>query len=119
MTETLFEELKRYVRFDAADEAALRELHTLVAPDFTAIAETFYARILDHENARTALVGGESQVGRLKVTLVAWMDKLLRGPWDEDYYELRAKIGRVHVRIKLPQHYMLGAMNVIRQELNV
>ena len=52
----------------------------------------------------------------LKVTLVEWMDKLFSGPWDQEYYARRARIGRVHVRIALPQHYMLGAMNVVRLE---
>jgi signal transduction histidine kinase len=117
MSETLLEELKRYVQFDADDEAALRALHPLAASEFTRIAGVFYDRILTHEGARTALEGGESRVGQLKVTLVAWMDKLLSGPWDEAYYEQRARIGRMHVRISLPQHYMFGAMNVIRQEL--
>jgi signal transduction histidine kinase len=46
------------------------------------------------------------------------MEQLLRGPWDEDYYLLRCRIGRVHVRISLPQHYMFGAMNLLRQEFN-
>ena len=46
------------------------------------------------------------------------MDRLLAGPWDEEYYQLRCRIGRVHVRIALPQHYMFGAMNVLRDELN-
>ena len=40
--ETLFEELKRYVRFDVDDEAALRGLYPVVGPHFTAIADTFY-----------------------------------------------------------------------------
>jgi two-component system, NtrC family, sensor histidine kinase HydH len=118
VAETLFEELKRYVGFGPDDEAALRGLHAIVAPDFERIASLFYQRILEHDQARKALEGGESQVGRLKVTLVGWMDKLLHGPWDEDYYQLRCRIGRVHVRISLPQHYMFGAMNVLRQELN-
>jgi signal transduction histidine kinase len=46
------------------------------------------------------------------------MEQLLRGPWDEDYYLLRCRIGRMHVRISLPQHYMFGAMNHLRQEFN-
>ncbi len=117
MAETVFEELKRYVRFGDADERALRSLHEAAAPRFEAIARVFYDRILSHEEARKALVGGESQVGQLKVTLKAWMDTLLRGPWDEAYWERRYAIGRVHVRIGLPQHYMFGAMNVIRVEL--
>jgi signal transduction histidine kinase len=117
MTETVFEELLRYVQFGAADEAALRALHGAAAPHFERISTVFYDRILAHEEARKALVGGESRVGHLKVTLVAWMDRLLTGPWDAEYWENRYRIGRVHVQIALPQHYMFGAMNVIRTEL--
>ncbi|HYH96948.1 protoglobin domain-containing protein [Hyalangium sp.] len=118
MAETLFEELKRYVGFSPGDEQALLSLHAVTRGHFSRIAEVFYARILQHEGARTALEGGESQVGHLKGTLQIWMDQLLRGPWDESYYDLRCRIGRMHVRIALPQHYMFGAMNVLRQEFN-
>jgi signal transduction histidine kinase len=117
MPETVFEELKRYVRFGDADERALRALHGAAAPHFEAIAVTFYDVILAHDEARRVLVGGESHVGHLKVTLRAWLDTLLAGPWDEAYWEQRYRIGRVHVRIGLPQHYMFGAMNVLRAEL--
>ena len=118
MPETLFEELKRYVGFGPADGRALRAMHPLARAHFTRISEVFYQRILQHEAARKALTEGESMVGRLRHTLVEWMDKLLTGPWDYEYYELRARIGRKHVDIALPQHYMFGAMNVLRQELN-
>ncbi len=117
MAETVFAELKRYVRFGETDERALRALHARAAPRFERVADVFYDRILSHDEARKALVGGESQVGRLKVTLVAWMDSLLAGPWDEGYWAGRFRIGRAHVRIGLPQHYMFGAMNVVRSEL--
>jgi CheY-like chemotaxis protein len=119
VAETLFEELKRYVSFGPADEDALRTLHPIARPDFERISEVFYARILEHEDAKKALFEGESMVGRLRHSLVLWTDKLLTGPWDEAYYQLRAKIGRKHVVIALPQHYMFGAMNVLRQELNL
>jgi two-component system, NtrC family, sensor histidine kinase HydH len=115
--ETLFEELKRYVHWGPPDEEALREMHPVAAPHFARITDIFYARIFDHGEARKALEGGESQVGKLKVSLRAWMDGVFAGPWDEAYYERRARIGRVHVRISLPQHYMFGAMSVLRQEL--
>src|SRR5919206_4972795 len=118
MDETLFEELKRYVGWSTTDEAALRDLHAPASPRFRQIAEVFYGTILAHEEARKSLTGGESMVGHLKITLQQWMDGLLRGPWDEAYYENRARIGRYHVRINLPQHYMFGAMNVIRREMN-
>jgi signal transduction histidine kinase len=117
MPETVFEELKRYVRFDEADERALRALHAVATPELQRVADVFYDRILSHEEARKVLVGGESQVGHLRSTLVDWMDTLLTGPWDEAYWAHRCRIGRVHVRIGLPQQYMFGAMNVIRTEL--
>ena len=118
MGESLLEELKRYVGFGPDDEAALRELRRVVAPAFPAIAVVFYDRILAHEQARLALTGGESQVGQLRVTLARWLDETLGGPWDEAYWESHCRIGRVHVRIDLPQHYMFGAMNVVREELH-
>jgi signal transduction histidine kinase len=117
MPETVFEELKRYVEFGEADERALRELHGAAAPHLEQVAQTFYDRILSHAEASRVLQGGESKVGHLKATLVRWLDSLLSGPWDEAYWEGRYRIGRVHVRIGLPQHYMFGAMNVVRGEL--
>jgi two-component system sensor histidine kinase HydH len=117
MAESLLEELKRYVGFGPDDESALRELRNVAAPDFPAIAVAFYDRILAHEEARRALAGGESQVGHLRATLVRWMEEAVGGPWDESWWEAHCRIGRVHVRIDLPQHYMFGAMNVVREEL--
>jgi len=113
-----FQELKDYVGFGPGDEALLRSVHPLLAPDFVEISEIFYARILEYPPAREVLERGETSVGRLKHTLVAWMEGLFQGPWDGAYVERRARIGRVHVRIGLPQHYMFAAMNVLRRELS-
>jgi len=49
------------------------------------------------------------------VTLQRWLDSLLKGPWNEEYYQNRARTGRYHFRISLPQHYMFGAMNIVRR----
>jgi signal transduction histidine kinase len=45
------------------------------------------------------------------------MGEVLLGPWDERWFEDHCRIGRVHVHIDLPQHYMFAAMNVVREEL--
>ena len=118
MGESLLDELKRYVGFCPADEAALRQLCAAARPHFPEIASAFYERILTHAEARRALTGGESRVGHLRVTLVRWMGEALGGPWDEAWWESHCRIGRVHVRIDLPQHYMFGAMNLVRAELS-
>lgn len=117
MGESLLDELKRYVGFCPGDEEALRELCAVATPHFPEIASAFYERILTHAEARRALTGGESRVGQLRVTLVRWMGEALGGPWDDAWWESHCRIGRVHVRIDLPQHYMFGAMNLIRAEL--
>jgi signal transduction histidine kinase len=117
MTPTFFENLKLYVGFDDASSATLRELHPIAAPSFVPIVDDFYAAIEAHPGARAAITGGRAQIDRLKQTLLRWIDTLLLGPHDEDYYELRARIGRVHVRIALPQQYMFTAMDRIRVRL--
>jgi hypothetical protein len=88
--ETLFAELKRYVGWEAQDELRLRELHAHAVPAFSRIADAHYDRILFHEEARTALVGGESRVGQLKVQLIAWMDRLLSGPGTKTIFSCAA-----------------------------
>ncbi len=61
--------------------------------------------------------GGPHRFERLKQTLIRWLDTLLLGPHDEAYHQKRARIGRVHVRIDLPQGFMFTAMNRIRVRL--
>jgi len=115
--EPLFDELKRYVGFAKVDEEQLLTLRPLLSPYFAACADVFYDRILEHEQARIALAEGESQVGRLKTLLCRWFEECFTGPWDSAYFERHARVGRRHVQIKLPQHYMLVAMNLIRAHL--
>lgn len=113
----LFRELQRYVNFTEKDEVVLRGIPEEVHQHFPEIAELFYARVLEFEPGRAALARGEKHVGQLKGTLVRWMKELITGPWDETYVERRARIGRVHVQIALPQHYMVSAMNLVRVHL--
>jgi two-component system, NtrC family, sensor histidine kinase HydH len=117
MPHRVFEELLSYVGFSQTDSQALRELHPLAQQQFPRIADIFYTQALAHPDARRALEGGEVEIGRLKKLLVDWMGTTLLGPWDLAYFERRSRIGRTHVRIGLPQHYMFGGMNILRREL--
>jgi two-component system, NtrC family, sensor histidine kinase HydH len=112
-----FDSLKEYVGFNDASAAALRELHPLARAWFPEIVDDFYDTIAAHPDARAVITGGEAQIARLKATLTAWLDSLLLGPYDDAYLEARARIGRVHVRIGLPQAYMFTAVNRIRVRL--
>jgi PAS domain S-box-containing protein len=112
-----FAEIARYVMFDPTDEAALGAFLPHAEPSFRAIVEVFYARI-ESDPVAVAVLRDPAQVERLKLTLVGWLRRLLTGPWNEEYYELRARIGRLHVDVALPQRFMLLAMSVIRTELH-
>ena len=115
-SETRAEELKRYVAFSAEDAALLRGFHDLAAPHFERIAQEFYDRIRLHEGAH-AVFTGEAQIARLQRSLVQWMHRLFCGTYDEAYFAAIAQIGRVHVKVGLPQRYMFTAMALIRSSL--
>lgn len=114
---SFFNGLKRYVGFGPDDSAALLALEPHAAEHLVEFAERFYHQIDAHPDARSVL-SGPDQVERLKKTLVEWMRSGLVGPHDETYYQRRANIGRVHVRIELPQQYMFTAMNLIRRDFH-
>ncbi len=116
MPETFFQETCRYVQFGEDDGAALRTFHGRAAGALPGIIDEFYVRLEGHPEAAEVL-RNPAQVERLKISLREWIDTLLRGPWDEAYFERRSRIGRMHVKVKLPQRYMMTAMSVIRQGL--
>ncbi len=113
---TFLPDIKAYLGFDDHDSAVLASLLPMMTAHFPDISEHFYARILAHPGAHASITGGEEQVERLKRTLVEWMESGLRGPHDQAFYERRARIGRRHVTIGLPQHYMVTAIGVMRQD---
>jgi two-component system sensor histidine kinase HydH len=112
--QTFLQSVKAYVGFDEQASATLAGVRDLVAPHFRAIIDDFYDTIEAHPGARSAITGGAAQIERLKGSLLRWIDELFRGPHDEEYFERRARIGRMHVRIELPQAYMFTAMDRIR-----
>lgn len=116
LDETLYDEMKRYVRFTDDDARLLSAFRHHAGPHFARIAEEFYERIREHDGAHELLTG-EAQVARLKGSLVRWLDRVCSGPHDQEAFEGTSKIGRMHVRIGLPQHYMLTAMCQIRLSL--
>lgn len=116
-SESLFEEMKRYVRFTEADARALAEFGPHAAPHFASIADAFYERVREHEGAHRVFTG-EEQVERLKRSLIRWLERLCASNKDQAYFDETSKIGRVHVRLGLPQHYMFTAMALIRVALD-
>jgi signal transduction histidine kinase len=112
-----FDNVKGYVGFTDATTAALAAFRPLAEPHFVAIVDDFYDAIEAHPAAQRSITGGKSQIERLKRTLIRWLDSVLSGPHDLAFLEAHSRIGRVHVRISLPQEFMFTAMNRIRSRL--
>ncbi|MFO0974215.1 MAG: protoglobin domain-containing protein [Phycisphaerae bacterium] len=118
MSHSLLDDLKSYLGFTPVDGRLLAELGPLVTPRLVEVVDAFYDRLLSHPQARSIFTGGKVQIERQRRTLLSWTTDLFCGVYDADYFERRAAIGRTHVRVNLPQHYMVTSMNVIRLELH-
>lgn len=109
---TLFEEVVGYVALGDDDRGRLVALHARVAPAFPAIADRFYEVVAAHP--ATARLVTPAQLARMRDALIEWMSSGLLGPYDAAFVERRSRIGRRHVAIGLPQHYVVTAMTVVR-----
>lgn len=119
MTETdPFDALLDYVEFAADDAATLAEIGPLLEPAFAGIIDDFYDAIAKRPRAARVFTGGQTQIDRQKRKLERWLGELFEGTYDHEYFHRRCVIGRRHVQISLPQHYMFGAMNRIRRGLH-
>jgi signal transduction histidine kinase len=117
MSSFSLEELKHYIGFDEQDAANLHALAPYVRPLLPAAIDRFYDEIDKHIGTRVLMTGGPPQATRLRATLSLWLEQLFCGTYDSDYWQSRESIGEAHVRIGLPQQYMLAAMQVIWAEL--
>lgn len=113
-----FDELKRYVRFGAEEAALLAAFGPRARPHVPRVVTEFYDRIREHEAAH-AVFADEDQIARLQVSLGRWLDRLFDGTYDAAFFEQTERIGRVHVKVGLPQRYMFTAMALIRSSLEV
>ncbi|HET6203036.1 MAG TPA: protoglobin domain-containing protein [Planctomycetota bacterium] len=117
MPQSWFLELGRYIGVEERHASTLRALRPAIEPRFPSVVDEFYERILANEGTRRILFEGDSQVEKLKGSLLEWLRTLFTGPYDEAYWGRRARIAETHARIGLPIPYVVGAMNLIRTRL--
>ena len=118
MAGDLFAEMKRYVGFTEADARTLADVRSRISPYLPEVVDRFYTALLADPSARAVLEADPDRLPRLRVYLREWLEMLFCGVYETAYYEHRCRIGRTHVRVDLPQHYMFTAMNIIRIKLS-
>lgn len=112
-----YQDIQRFVGWTQADVERVQRAGKLVEPAFPELVNDFYREIVDHDETRKVITGGEAQIARLKGTLATWLRQLMDGPYDVAYVERRFRVGYRHVEIGLKQIYVEAAMSRLRSGL--
>lgn len=106
VNEIEWEQRKQFVRFDANDEAILRELHLVARLYADEIMDALYQRWLQVDELRAFFTDAAS-LARVKAMQKAYFISLTEGDYGPSYLARRLQIGQVHRRIGLsPRWYM-------------
>ncbi len=119
MADSFFDEMKYRVGFLESDAERIRSLTQVIYPALGAVVEAFYRWLFEDPRARLVFNGGEEQMARQRQIFAGWLEELFSGRYDDAYYQKRLAIGHSHVRVNLPQHYMMTAMEVVWQQLSL
>lgn len=111
-----FEHMKTRMNIGPAHAKRLREMEPALAPHLSDIVDRFYDRLLADPQARE-IITRESKVEHLRIVLKDWMSELFDGVYEQAYFERRSRIGKAHVRVGLPERFMVIGMAIIRDEL--
>ncbi len=95
-------------------QAVLAELAPKLEPHLPAITDEFY-RLLA-EDAQTAPYL-EGRIDALKATHLHWMKDIPSGNYDDTFISRQEKIGEVHVKVRVPPHFVAASMSHLRAAL--
>ncbi|GJM26747.1 MAG: hypothetical protein DHS20C16_31620 [Phycisphaerae bacterium] len=116
MDTTAFELMKQYLGFTHADARNLVALKKDIEPILPGVISRFYEVLTAHQETREVFTD-EKQIERQKRSFGRWLSQLFCGDYGIAYFEQRTAIGRTHSDINLPQHFMIGGMDVVWQGL--
>ncbi len=107
-----FRKIKEHFRLTPRDEERLRALYPVIAPKVDSIIQALEERI--QEVVDPALKNKIRGYPELANYHRKWLMKLLRGPYDGNYYRELTQIGKRHAALEIPPHYVSVAMNTVR-----
>lgn len=98
-------------------ESCLHEIAPRVIPKLSKVTDAFYVRLITLPITATFLEKRPEQLDSLKETHTQWLESLFTQIIDVDFVRNMARVGDVHVAIKLPLSFMTGATSLINKEL--
>ncbi|AFZ73498.1 globin-coupled sensor protein [Natronobacterium gregoryi] len=103
---------KEFIGFDEADEQRLTDLEPMLRDNQDEIADEFYDNLLEYEKARDVVGRSPKGVEQLKQTQRAYLVSLATGDYDLEYFENRARIGKLHELLDMPLKQYVGQYGV-------
>ncbi|WP_121821699.1 globin-coupled sensor protein [Halostella salina] len=99
---------KEFIGFDEDDAARLSDLEPLLRDNQQAIADAFYDNLTQYEQTIEVISRSPKNVEQLKRTQKAYLVSLATGDYDEEYFENRALIGKLHEILDMPLKHYVG-----------
>jgi len=113
MAGEIFEDLRKCVGFDSTDARALADLASPLQPFLREIVDRFHA-VVDRRFKTGWGEGEGDSPTAYKEALHRWLYQLLTCAHDARLFAERPDIGRMHVRIGMPQPLLFAAAAVLR-----
>lgn len=104
-------------RLTPLESKSLVEIGRLVTPKLSSVVDAFYEHLLQFPDAVDIIKNAGTSVDKLKKTNPQYFSELFRGEFDDQYYEHRALIGKIHARIGLTPVWFFAAMSVYHEKL--
>ena len=103
---------KEFVGFDEEDVQRLSRYEDAFAENADQIADDFYDNLTGNQQTVDVIGRSEKGIEQLKRTQSAYLVTLAGGEYGEEYFEDRARIGKIHDMLEMPMKHYLGQYGV-------
>jgi hypothetical protein len=106
----LLNTMKTLLNFDDDDVSRLQTMGSILIPYASDMAQRFYASLEQFEECKQIILEQPDRREKLYHTLISWYTQIYSGNYEQQYAERRWIIGLVHVKLWIPPHFVVGAM---------
>ncbi len=103
---------KEFIDFDEGDVRRLRSLEETFREREDEIAERFYDNLSQYERATDVIGRSPKGIEELKQTQRAYWTTLTTGGYDTEYFQNRARVGKLHELLDMPANLYIGQYGV-------
>lgn len=108
---TDMQERLEFLKFTDDDQNMLRKLHPLFMEKREHFLDIFYDHLLKFPGTRV-LLKDEATIRRARGGQAAFMERMLQGNYDEEFFALSIQVGLKHQEIGLEPKWVVGSWNL-------